>query len=183
MVKGDEREYKDCFFVLVSNANLHDNSQDTALLDTIFAASVNARIYAIFSSPVLPGHSTRPRKNRDNKALNYCLKAHTHRVNMSNATETAEEALLLQMQQAKCYPYTEGIPSVYKYYPSFVAGIIFCVLFGIPFFYHTFQSIRFRAATSIVLAFGALSMLSLFSIFSPQLPFIHNIYRLFKHEN
>lgn len=98
---------------------------------------------------------------------------------MANATEAAEEALLLQMQQATCYPYTEGVRSVYKYYPSLAAGIIFCVLFGIPFFYHTFQSIRFRAATSIVLALGALSMSSLFFIFSPQLLVIHNlIYQL-----
>lgn len=81
---------------------------------------------------------------------------------MANATDrdAAELALLQQMEQATCYPYTEGVRSVYKYYPSLAAGIIFCILFGIPFFYHTFQSIRLRAATSIVLAFGALSMSS-----------------------
>lgn len=76
---------------------------------------------------------------------------------MANATDAALEALLLKMQSDTCYPYTEGIQSAYKYFPSFAAGIIFCLLFGICFFYHTFQSIRLRAATSILLALGAFS--------------------------
>lgn len=77
--------------------------------------------------------------------------------NMANTTDAALEALLLKMQTDTCYPYTEGISSAYKYFPSLAAGIVFCILFGIPFLYHTFQSVRLRAATSILLAFGALS--------------------------
>lgn len=77
---------------------------------------------------------------------------------MANTTDAAMQALHEKMQSDTCYPYTEGIKTAYTYVPSFTAGILFCVLFGIPFFYHTFQSVRLRASTSILLALGALSM-------------------------
>lgn len=81
---------------------------------------------------------------------------------MSN-NSSATHAELLAIGNAACYPYTPGIRPTYGYFPSEAAGIIFCVLFGIPLLYHTFQSIRLRAATAILLALGALSK-------SPLLP-------------
>ncbi|KAF3763300.1 RTA1-domain-containing protein [Cryphonectria parasitica EP155] len=76
---------------------------------------------------------------------------------MSN--DTATEAQLKAISQANCYPYTRGLVPAYGYYPSEAAGIIFVVLFAIPFFYHTFQSLRLRVSTSILLALGALTEL------------------------
>lgn len=51
----------------------------------------------------------------------------------------------------------DGFPYSYGYRPSLIAGIIFCVLFGLAFFGHGFQSIRLRRWTSIILTVGALS--------------------------
>ncbi|KAJ4421939.1 Envelope glycoprotein gp160 [Gnomoniopsis sp. IMI 355080] len=63
------------------------------------------------------------------------------------------------MKQASCYPYRSDIDPSYGYVPSFAAGVLFSILFAIPFFYHTFQSVRLRATTSILLALGALTEL------------------------
>lgn len=64
---------------------------------------------------------------------------------------------LQAIKQASCYPYRSDITPSYGYVPSFAAGVLFSILFAIPFFYHTFQSVRLRATTSILLALGALS--------------------------
>ncbi|KAI3390593.1 hypothetical protein diail_9110 [Diaporthe ilicicola] len=76
----------------------------------------------------------------------------------ANLTEPEIEKLNQQIQSG-CYAYTDLLEPSYGYTPSFAAGIAFCVLFGIPFFYHTFRSIQLRKATSIVLALGALTEL------------------------
>ncbi|KAI1372396.1 RTA1-domain-containing protein [Hypoxylon crocopeplum] len=52
-----------------------------------------------------------------------------------------------------------GFNYAYGYRPSLVAGIIFCVLFGIPFFGHALQTIRLRRWTSALLSIGALTEL------------------------
>lgn len=69
----------------------------------------------------------------------------------------AEMEQAIKETQQGCYPYTSLLTPSYDYVPSFAAGITFCVLFGIPFFYHTFRSIQLRKATSILFALGALS--------------------------
>lgn len=76
---------------------------------------------------------------------------------MSNTTQAETEAYLKMVQAATCWAYTPDITPSYSYVPSLAAGIVFCIVFGVPFFYHTFQSIRLRAATAILLALGALS--------------------------
>lgn len=99
---------------------------------------------------------------------------------MSNATEAEYLAFLKEVQAATCWAYQPNITPSYSYVPSLAGGIVFCVLFGIPFFYHTFQSIRLRATTAILLALGALSMFllallhphpQLFFLFSFLIPF------------
>ncbi|KAI6084893.1 RTA1-domain-containing protein [Hypoxylon rubiginosum] len=50
-----------------------------------------------------------------------------------------------------------GFDYSYGYRPSLAAGIVFCVLFGIGFFGHLLQSIRFRRWTSALLTIGALT--------------------------
>lgn len=62
------------------------------------------------------------------------------------------------MRTAPCHPLTPAFSTNYGYVPSFAAGVALSVLFSIPLFYHTFQSIRLRATVSILLAIGALSM-------------------------
>lgn len=57
-----------------------------------------------------------------------------------------------------CHAYISAFTPSYGYIPSLAAGILFCVLFGIPLLYHTFQFCRVRKTTSILLALGALSM-------------------------
>ncbi|KAI0837055.1 RTA1-domain-containing protein [Hypoxylon sp. FL0890] len=52
-----------------------------------------------------------------------------------------------------------GFDYPYGYRPSLAAGIVFCVLFGIAFFGHTFQTIRLRRWTSALLTIGALTEL------------------------
>ncbi|KAI8964612.1 RTA1-domain-containing protein [Daldinia sp. FL1419] len=52
-----------------------------------------------------------------------------------------------------------GINYAYGYRPSLTAGIIFCVLFGIAFFGHSFRTIRLWRWTSALLAIGALTEL------------------------
>ncbi|KAF5490082.1 Uncharacterized protein CGCS363_v012067 [Colletotrichum siamense] len=64
------------------------------------------------------------------------------------------------MRTAPCHPLTPGFSTNYGYVPSFAAGVALSVLFSIPLFYHTFQSIRLRATVSILLAIGALSWVS-----------------------
>ncbi|KAF4921138.1 hypotheticall protein [Colletotrichum fructicola] len=64
------------------------------------------------------------------------------------------------MRTASCHPLTPGFSTNYGYVPSFAAGVALSVLFSIPLFYHTFQSIRLRATVSILLAIGALSWAS-----------------------
>lgn len=83
----------------------------------------------------------------------------------ANLTQPEAEQLNKEIQ-AGCYAYTPLLEPSYSYVPSFAAGITFCVLFGIPFFYHTFRSIQLRKATSIVLALGALSESHDFGSFS-----------------
>ncbi|KAF4843542.1 hypotheticall protein [Colletotrichum siamense] len=63
------------------------------------------------------------------------------------------------MRTAPCHPLTPGFSTNYGYVPSFAAGVALSVLFSIPLFYHTFQSIRLRATVSILLAIGALTEL------------------------
>lgn len=75
---------------------------------------------------------------------------------MANATEVAYQEYLKELQQG-CHAYRSDQDTAYKYVPSFAAGIVLSILFAIPFFYHTFQSIRLRASVSILLALGALS--------------------------
>lgn len=78
---------------------------------------------------------------------------------MSNDTVNGEslQDFLNLISEATCYPYDSRLKPSYGYRPSLAAGIIFVVLFAIPLVYHTFQSIRRRAAISILLALGALS--------------------------
>ncbi|KAJ0117379.1 rta1 domain [Diaporthe amygdali] len=76
----------------------------------------------------------------------------------ANMTAAEMEQAIKETQQG-CYPYTSLLTPSYDYVPSFAAGITFCVLFGIPFFYHTFRSIQLRKATSILFALGALTEL------------------------
>lgn len=52
-----------------------------------------------------------------------------------------------------------GFNYSYGYRPSLVAGIVFCVLFGIAFFGHSLQTVRLRRWTSGLLTIGALSKL------------------------
>lgn len=54
----------------------------------------------------------------------------------------------------------DGFSYSYGYRPSLIAGIIFCVLFGLAFLGHGIQSIRLRRWTSIILTVGALSLSS-----------------------
>lgn len=76
---------------------------------------------------------------------------------MSTDLTQAQLDQLKAIKEASCYPYTPDFQPSYGYFPSFAAGVIFSIFFAIPFFYHTFQSIRLRATTSILLALGALS--------------------------
>lgn len=91
----------------------------------------------------------------------------------SNSTAMSTEEYQAQMALLKkgCHAYISSINPNYGYVPSLAGGIVFCVLFGACFFYHFFQSCRIRAATSILLALGALSM-NLFFFFYP-LPSSH----------
>ncbi|KAI1401748.1 RTA1-domain-containing protein [Hypoxylon fuscum] len=52
-----------------------------------------------------------------------------------------------------------GFNYSYGYRPSLVAGIVFCVLFGIAFFGHSLQTVRLRRWTSGLLTIGALTEL------------------------
>ncbi|KAI1765038.1 RTA1-domain-containing protein [Hypoxylon sp. FL1150] len=52
-----------------------------------------------------------------------------------------------------------GFDYSYGYRPSLAAGIVFCVLFGIGFFWHLLQTIRLRRWTSALLTIGALTEL------------------------
>ncbi|KAI0380253.1 RTA1-domain-containing protein [Hypomontagnella monticulosa] len=57
---------------------------------------------------------------------------------------------------------TELVPGFhysYGYRPSLAAGIVFSVLFGIAFFGHLLQTVRFRRWTSVLLSIGALTEL------------------------
>ncbi|ROV94750.1 hypothetical protein VMCG_08838 [Cytospora schulzeri] len=78
---------------------------------------------------------------------------------MGNMTEAQIEAWVNEMEVG-CHAWTPLLSTSYDYVPSFAAGVIFCVLFGIPLLYHTFQSCRVRKATSILLALGAVSWAS-----------------------
>lgn len=62
-----------------------------------------------------------------------------------------------EVLQQGCHAYDSRFTPSYGYIPSLAAGILFCVLFGIPLLYHTFQFCRIRKTTSILLALGALS--------------------------
>lgn len=75
---------------------------------------------------------------------------------MSNATDDAMKQALIEIKKG-CHAYQPDIRTSYGYVPSLAAGIVFCILFAVPLFYHTFQSIRLRATVSILLALGALS--------------------------
>jgi len=56
-----------------------------------------------------------------------------------------------------CVASTPGSKPVYGYDPSLVAGIIFCVLFGLIMLLHTFISFRYRVWWQLVFAIGALT--------------------------
>lgn len=75
---------------------------------------------------------------------------------MGNMTEPEYIAFIREIQQG-CHAYTPLLSPTYGYVPSLAAGIVFCVLFGIPLLYHTFQFCRVRKSSSILLALGALS--------------------------
>lgn len=76
---------------------------------------------------------------------------------MSNITNVNVTALALEVRAEVCHPYVSILETSYGYYPSFAAGVVFCVLFALPTIYNVFRSIQFRAATSILLALGAFS--------------------------
>lgn len=71
-------------------------------------------------------------------------------------TEPELQAFMNELQIG-CHAWIPSVTPSYGYVPSFATGIVFCVLFGIPLLYHTFQSCWVRKATSILLALGALS--------------------------
>lgn len=73
-------------------------------------------------------------------------------------TEPELEAFMDEIQQG-CHAVVPSLETAYGYVPSFAAGILFCVLFGTPLLYHTFQFCRVRKSASILLALGALSTL------------------------
>ncbi|PSR85679.1 RTA1 like protein-domain-containing protein [Coniella lustricola] len=75
------------------------------------------------------------------------------------AQNASTEAQIEAIQSATCYAYTPLLDPSYGYVPSLAAGIVFCILFAISLFYHTFQSVRLRATISILLALGALTEL------------------------
>lgn len=74
---------------------------------------------------------------------------------MSNETT---DNFLDYIAAASCYPYTPTIGPAYGYRPSLGAAIFFVIAFTVLLAYHTFQSVRRRAAISILLALGALGI-------------------------
>lgn len=55
-----------------------------------------------------------------------------------------------------CVAEVEGVGSPYGYFPSFAAGIAFCVVFGISMLAHTFTSIRYKTWWQFIFVVGAL---------------------------
>jgi hypothetical protein len=62
-----------------------------------------------------------------------------------------------QLLQVGCHALVPGIKPAYGYVPSFAAGIVFCILFGLSFFGHVFRGVTKRRWTSYVLAAGAVT--------------------------
>lgn len=71
----------------------------------------------------------------------------------------SDEQLEILKDSNNCLAFVDGTEQYtqYSYRPSLGAGIAFCVLFAIPFFWQFVQTIRFRRWTSVLLGLGALS--------------------------